>query len=317
MIYTLTLNPAIDYVMTLPDFHEGAVNRSSHDELFFGGKGVNVSIILNRLGVPSTALGFTAGFTGQAIEQGLSDQGIIADFIRLPKGNSRINVKLRSRQETELNGQGPLVTQDDLQQLFQKLNNVQSDDVLVLAGSVPSSLPNDIYEQILSRLSGRGILFAVDAAGSLLTNALNYRPFLIKPNHIELGEIFGRSITDPQQAAKYAAELQKQGAVNVLVSMAEQGCILLDETGTVTPMKAPAGAVINSVGAGDSSLAGFIAGYLRYKDYPCALALATAAGSATAFSEDLADKELIFRLFEETALLNGVRYDPKKNQKHP
>ena len=316
MIYTLTLNPAIDYVMTLPDFREGAVNRSSREEIFFGGKGVNVSIILNRLGVPSAALGFTAGFTGQAIEQGLSSQGITADFIRLPVGNSRINVKLKSERETEINGQGPPVTQDDLQRLFEKLNIVQSGDILVIAGSVPSSLPGDIYRQILSRLSGRGILFAVDAAGSLLTNVLKYRPFLIKPNHIELGEIFDTEITSPQQAAKYAAELQKQGAANVLVSMAEQGCILLDENGTVTPMKAPSGSAVNSVGAGDSALAGFIAGWLRYGDYPCALALATAAGSATAFSEDLADKELILRLFEETALLNGLRYEPKKKQKH-
>lgn len=305
MIYTLTLNPAIDYVMTLTNFNEGAVNRSTEEELFFGGKGINVSIILNRLGIPSTALGFTAGFTGAAIEQGLSSQGISTDFVCLPSGNSRINVKLKAAQETEINGSGPSISKNNLEQLFQKLNNVQSGDFLILAGSVPNSLPNDIYEQILSRLTGRGILFAVDAAGTLLTGTLKYRPFLIKPNHIELGELFHTEITTPQQAAKYAAELQKQGAVNVLVSMAEQGCILVDEKGTITPMKAPAGRVINSVGAGDSTLAGFLAGYLRRNDYTYALALATAAGSATAFSKDLADKELIHRFLEEVTILNS------------
>ena len=307
MIYTLTLNPAIDYVVTLPGFCEGAVNRSTEEEMFFGGKGINVSIILKRLGISSTALGFTAGFTGEAIEQGLSEQGIAADFIRLARGNSRINVKLRYQHETEINGSGPSVSQTDLHRLFQKMNAIQSGDILVLAGSVPNSLPSDIYEQILSHLSDKGILFAVDAAGNLLTNVLKYRPFLIKPNHIELGEIFHTEITNPQQAAKYAAELQKQGAVNVLVSMAEQGCVLLDEKGTVTAVKAPTGTVINSVGAGDSMLAGFIAGYLNRSDYVYALALGTAAGSATAFSKDLADKELIEHLLEAVICLNGFQ----------
>lgn len=307
MIYTLTLNPAIDYVMTLPDFCEGAVNRSTEEEIFFGGKGINVSIILNRLGISSTALGFTAGFTGEAIEQGLSEQGIAADFIRLASGNSRINVKLRYQHETEINGSGPSVSQTDLDRLFQKMNAIQSGDILVLAGSVPNSLPSDIYEQILSHLYDKGILFAVDAAGNLLTNVLKYRPFLIKPNHIELGEIFRTEITNPQQAVKYATELQRQGAVNVLVSMAEQGCVLLDEKGNVTAVKAPTGTVINSVGAGDSMLAGFIAGYLNRSDYAYALALGTAAGSATAFSKDLADKELIECLLKAVTLLNGLQ----------
>ena len=307
MIYTLTLNPAIDYVVTLPGFCEGTVNRSTEEEMFFGGKGINVSIILKRLGISSTALGFTAGFTGEAIEQGLSEQGIAADFIRLAKGNSRINVKLRYQHETEINGSGPSVSQTDLHRLFQKMNAIQSGDILVLAGSVPNSLPSDIYERILSHLSDKGILFAVDAAGNLLTNVLKYRPFLIKPNHIELGEIFHTEITNPQQAAKYAAELQRQGAVNVLISMAEQGCVLLDEKGIVTAVKAPTGTVINSVGAGDSMLAGFIAGYLNRSDYAYALALGTAAGSATAFSKDLADKEIIEHLLEAVIRLNGFQ----------
>lgn len=309
MIYTVTLNPAIDYVMTLPDFKEGSVNRSAHEEIFFGGKGINVSIILNRLGVSSTALGFTAGFTGEAIEQGLSAQGITTDFIRLASGNSRINIKLKANRETEINAGGPSISQSDLDRLFHRLNAVQQDDILILAGSIPSSLPNDTYEQILSHLSGKNVLFAVDAAGPLLTSVLKYRPFLIKPNHIELGDIFSAEITTPDQAAKYAAELQKQGARNVLVSMAAQGSVLLDEKGTVTAMKAPSGIAVNSVGAGDSMLAGFIAGYLRRNDYAYdayPLALATAAGSATAFSEGLADKELIYRLLEEVVLLNGT-----------
>ena len=299
MIYTVTLNPAIDYVMTLPCFKEGTVNRSANEEIFFGGKGINVSVILNRLGVPSTALGFTAGFTGAAIEQGLSVEGISTDFVRLSAGNSRINVKLNSVQETEINGQGPVITEDDLRRLFQKLETLREGDVLILAGSVPSTLPNDIYEQILSRLSDRGILFVVDAAGDLLTNVLKYRPFLIKPNHIELGEIFDTEITSFEQAAEYARELQMQGAGNVLVSMGSQGAVLLDENGAVTPMKAPKGTAVNTVGAGDSMLAGFVAGYLDGGDYSHALSLATAAGAATAFSKGLAEKELIYRLLGE------------------
>ena len=305
MIYTVTLNPAIDYVMTLPGFKEGAVNRSSAEEIFIGGKGVNVSTILNRLGVSTTALGFTAGFTGEVIEQSLSAQGITADFVRLAAGNSRINVKLRSQQETEINGQGPSVSPQELEQLFKKLNAIQPGDILVLAGSVPSSLPDDIYEQILSRLSHKAVLFAADAAGTLLTNVLKYRPFLIKPNHIELGEIFDTQITSPDQAAEYAQELQKQGAKNVLVSMAEQGSVLLDETGSAAVMKAPSGKAVNSVGAGDSMLAGFLAGYIQRKDHGYAHALATAAGTATALSEGLADKELIYRILEEVYILNG------------
>ena len=306
MIYTLTLNPAIDYVMTLPDFREGAVNRSAEEEIFFGGKGINVSIILNRLGIPSTALGFTAGFTGEAIEQGLSAQGISADFIRLQSGNSRINVKLRSSRETEINGQGPYISTADLQQLFNKLNSVQSGDFLILAGSIPSTLPDDIYEQILSLLCKKDVLFAVDAAGALLTSALKYRPFLIKPNHIELGDIFGVQITTTEQAAAYAAELQKQGAKNVLVSMAAQGSVLIDENGTALALKAPEGKAVNSVGAGDSMLAGFIAGFTRRRNYSYAHALGTAAGSATAFSKGLAEKEDICRLLEEVERLNGI-----------
>ena len=299
MIYTVTLNPAIDYVMTLPCFKEGTVNRSANEEIFFGGKGINVSVILNRLGVPSTALGFTAGFTGAAIEQGLSVEGISTDFVRLSAGNSRINVKLNSVHETEINGQGPVITDDDLRLLFHKLETLREGDVLILAGSVPSTLPNDIYEQILSRLSDRGILFVVDAAGDLLTNVLKYRPFLIKPNHIELGEIFDTEITSFEQAAEYARELQMQGAGNVLVSMGSQGAVLLDENGAVIPMKAPKGTAVNTVGAGDSMLAGFVAGYLDGGDYSHALSLATAAGAATAFSKGLAEKELIYRLLGE------------------
>ena len=306
MIYTLTLNPAIDYVMTLPDFREGAVNRSSSEEIFFGGKGINVSIILNRLGIPSTALGFTAGFTGEAIEQGLSAQGIIADFIRLSNGNSRINIKLKSSRETEINGQGPSISPSDIQRLFYKLNSVQSGDILIIAGSIPTSLPENIYEQILSHLCRKDVLFAVDAAGELLTSVLKYRPFLIKPNHIELGDIFGVQITTPDQAAVYAVKLQKQGAKNVLVSMAAQGSVLLDENGIVLTLKAPAGKAVNSVGAGDSMLAGFIAGFTERQNYSYAHALGTAAGSATAFSKGLAEKEDICRLLEETRRLNGI-----------
>ena len=298
MIYTVTFNPAIDYVVHIDGMELGKVNRSSREEIYFGGKGINVSVVLAQLGVVSKAMGFTAGFTGKAIEQGVCYMGIEADFVRLDRGNSRINVKIRSAEETEINGQGPDIDDAALKKLFDKIDRLTDGDTLILAGSIPKSLPSDTYERILEMLSDRAVKTVVDATGDLLINVLKYSPFLIKPNDHELGEIFGAEITTHEEAAEYAAKLQKMGARNVLVSMAEKGAVLLDERGNVHKCGACKGAVRNSVGAGDSMLAGFIAGYAKGgTEY--ALKLGTACGGATAFSDGLAKKEQIYELLDQ------------------
>ncbi len=298
MVYTVTFNPAIDYVVHTGKMLLGSVNRSVSEEMYFGGKGINVSIVLAELGVPSKALGFTAGFTGEAIEQGVRAMGIDADFVRLSEGNSRINVKIKAEEETELNGQGPHIGEDALAELFAKLDRLQDGDTLILAGSIPSSLPSDIYEKILQRLSDRKIKAVVDATKDLLFNVLKYRPFLIKPNNHELGEMFGTALTSDSEIAEYAAKLQDMGARNVLVSMAGDGAILLDENGRLHRCGVCKGKVKNSVGAGDSMVAGFTAGSLD-GDYEYALRLGTACGGATAFSDGLAKKELIYELLKQ------------------
>lgn len=284
--------------MKLDTMHTGSVNRSEKEEIYFGGKGINVSVVLKQLGVESTAIGFSAGFTGKAIEDGINAQGVKTDFVRLEKGNSRINVKIKAEKETELNGQGPEISKNALNQLFKKLESLKTDDILILAGSIPNTLPSDIYEKILEKLSGKGIHFVVDATKELLKNVLKYKPFLIKPNNHELGEIFGKTLETNDDIIKYAKELQKMGAQNVLVSMAGDGSILIDETGNIHIMGVPEGIVVNSVGAGDSMVAGFVAGYLDKKDYDHALKLGTASGSATAFSSGLAQKDDIYKLLK-------------------
>ena len=299
MIYTVTFNPAIDYVMNVPGLVPGEVNRSKEEYVFFGGKGINVSLVLRELGRDSTALGFIAGFTGDAIRRGVEDAGVKSDFIRLENGLSRINVKIKASTETDLNGKGPDISEKDLQSLFEKLDTLKDGDILVLAGSIPPDLPENIYETILARLSDKNITFVVDATGDLLKNVLVYKPFLIKPNHHELGEIFGKTLKNTDEIAHYAKEMQKMGARNVLVSMAANGALLVDETGRVHIIGTAKGKAVNSVGAGDSMVAGFLAGYLEKNDYSYALALGSAAGSATAFSEGLANKELVFRLLNE------------------
>lgn len=299
MIYTVTFNPAIDYVMNVPGLVPGEVNRSKEEYVFFGGKGINVSLVLRELGRDSTALGFIAGFTGDAIRRGVEDAGVKSDFIRLENGLSRINVKIKASTETDLNGKGPDISEKDLQSLFEKLDTLKNGDILVLAGSIPPDLPENIYETILARLSDKNITFVVDATGDLLKNVLVYKPFLIKPNHHELGEIFGKTLKNTDEIAHYAKKMQKMGARNVLVSMAANGALLVDETGRVHIIGTAKGKAVNSVGAGDSMVAGFLAGYLEKNDYSYALALGSAAGSATAFSEGLANKELIFRLLNE------------------
>ncbi len=297
MIYTVTFNPAVDYVVRAEKIISGEVNRSDSEVIYFGGKGINVSLVLAQLGIKSRALGFVAGFTGSAIEQGVREAGVETDFVHLEKGFSRINVKIKASEETEINGQGPDISEQALSQLYKKLDALTENDTLVLAGSVPKTLPSDIYENILARLSAKGVRFVVDASGQLLMNVLKYRPFLIKPNDKELSEMFGVQFKDADQIAEYAEKLRIMGAQNVLVSMAGDGALLVDENGSVHSCGVCKGTVKNSVGAGDSMVAGFIAGYDKGCDY--ALKLGTACGGATAFSDGLAQRDEIKRLFEE------------------
>ena len=271
MIYTVTFNPAIDYVVRMDQFILDTVNRTTAEEIYYGGKGINVSTVLKELGQDSVALGFIAGFTGNEIAQGLKKQGIQTDFICLKEGMSRINVKIKAQQETEINGQGPHIDAQALEALFQKLDLLQKDDVLILAGSIPSSMPEDSYEQIMKRMDGKGILTVVDATKNLLVNVLKYHPFLVKPNNYELGEIFQTVLKTSDEIVEAAKKLQQMGARNVLISMAGDGAILVAENGEIHQIGVPKGTVQNSVGAGDSMVAGFIAGYLEKIDYLYAL----------------------------------------------
>lgn len=298
MVYTVTFNPAVDYIVHTKSLVAGATNRSDSEEIYFGGKGINVSIVLSELGIRSRALGFVAGFTGDAIEKGVAAKGIDTDFVHLPEGFSRINVKIKSGEETELNGQGPKITDSAISELFEKLDELNEGDTLVLAGSIPSSLPSDIYERILERLSGRNIRAVVDATKDLLVNVLKYKPFLIKPNNFELGEIFNVELKTTEDIVKYAGKLREMGAQNVLISMAGDGAVLLDENGSTHVCGVCRGTVRNSVGAGDSMVAGFIAG-CENGDYDYALKLGTASGGATAFSDGLAQADLIYELLEQ------------------
>ncbi len=299
MIYTITFNPAVDYVIKLDNLTVGQVNRTSNEEIYFGGKGINVSCVLKELGIESKALGFVAGFTGDALEEDLKLHGIDTDFIHLSEGNTRINIKIKADKETEINGQGPVIDRAAIEKLFQKLDMLEQGDMLILAGSIPKTMPGDIYEKILERLQNKGIKFIVDATKELLLNVLKYNPFLIKPNNFELEEIFGTEIKTDEEIIIYAKKLQQMGAVNVLVSMAGDGSILVDENGNVNKMGICSGEVINSVGAGDSMVAGFAAGHITKNDYAFAHKLGTACGGATAFSSGLAQKELIDKLLEE------------------
>ena len=299
MIYTITFNPAIDYLLYVPELKAGSVLRSEKEKLFCGGKGINVSLVLQELGIESTAMGFVAGFTGNAIEHALRGGGINTDFVHLKSGFTRINVKIRSYCETDINGQGPEITNDDIKILFKKLDGLKTGDTLVLAGSIPNTLSPDIYERIMGMLIERGVRFVVDATKDLLLNSLKYRPFLIKPNNDELGEIFGVRIDTPDDATKYAGKLREMGAVNVLVSMGSKGAVLLDENNKKHYFGIVGGKVVNTVGAGDSMVAGFIAGYLQKGDYENALKLGSAAGGATACHEGLAKKDEILELLND------------------
>ena len=292
MIYTVTFNPSLDYVVQVDDFAVGEINRTRTESIYPGGKGINVSLVLQNLGLPSVALGFTAGFSGAEIERLLQEAGCRCDFIAVKEGYSRINTKIISGAETALNGQGPQLSEAELAALFNKLRRLTQDDVLVLAGSIPASLPNNIYEQILELLQPVGTRVVVDATGDLLLKVLKYRPFLIKPNHEELGEFFGRGpLLTEEEILAAAQRLQQQGARNVLVSRGANGALLLDENGKLHKQASPKGTLVNSVGAGDSMVAGFLAGYLQTQDYDAALRLGVAAGSASAFKAWLATRE--------------------------
>lgn len=291
MIYTVTFNPSLDYIVTVRDFKPGMVNRTCEEIMFPGGKGINVSIVLKNLGMDSTILGFTAGFTGEEIRRRVTEMGCKEELIPISAGLSRINVKLRSNEESEINGMGPVIGDEAVKALFEKLDTLQEGDVLVLAGSIPSSMPETMYSDIMKFLQGKGVMVAVDATRDLLVNVLPYHPFVIKPNNHELGEIFQVTLKDKDDVVTYAKKLQEKGARNVLVSMAGDGAVLVAEDGAVYKSEAPRGKVVNSVGAGDSMVAGFLYGYLTSGDYKTAFKTGISCGSASAFSENLATKK--------------------------
>lgn len=301
MIYTVTFNPALDYIVRLDSFTTGEINRVKFEQVLGGGKGINVSIVLQNLGHESTALGFLAGFTGKEIIRQLEGFGCKSDFVELPEGFSRINVKVKADCETEINGQGPNITAEAQAQLFEKLDKLQSGDTLVLAGSIPNTLPDDIYQRIMGRLEDRGINIVVDATKQLLMKVLPYKPFMIKPNNHELGEMFGVVLKTKEEIITYAKKLQDMGARNVLISMAGDGAMLLTEDGQVYQSPAPKGTLVNSVGAGDSMVAGFICGYMETGSLEDAFFMGVATGSASAFSENLATRA------EADALLKTIR----------
>ena len=298
MIYTVTFNPSLDYIVSVDNFTLGKVNRTTDELMFPGGKGINVSMVLKNLGYDSVALGFMAGFTGNEIIRMLDERGVISDFIHVEKGLSRINVKLRSNEESEINGQGPAIDADAISRLYGKLDKLQDGDVLVLAGSIPDVMSRNTYMDIMKRLNGRGVKVVVDATKDLLVNVLEYKPFLVKPNNHELGEIYGVTLNTRDEVVPYAKRMQEAGARNVLISMAGEGAVLLDEQGEVHMSEAPKGKVVNSVGAGDSMVGGFIAGYLESGNYEEAFYMGLCTGSASAFSENLATKAEVIKLRE-------------------
>ena len=299
MIYTVTFNPSLDYIVDVDDFKTGRVNRTSQEIIYPGGKGINVSIVLKNLGYDSVALGFSAGFVGNEIERQLDKKGVNTDFIKVENGVSRINVKLRSNEETEINGQGPEIKQADIDSLFKKLDALTSEDILVLAGSIPSIMPASMYMDIMEYVKNKNMKVVVDATRDLLTKVLPYKPFMIKPNNHELGEIFGVEITTKDDVVMYAKKLQEMGARNVLVSMAKDGAVLVTEDNKEYRAEAPKGILKNSVGAGDSMVAGFIYGYLSSHDYENAFKYGVCTGSASAFSEELATKDEVESLIKK------------------
>ena len=298
MIYTVTFNPSLDYIVSMKDFQMGKTNRTCAEQMLPGGKGINVSTVLQNLGIETVALGFTAGFTGEEILKKMKGIGFHCDFIQIKNGFSRINIKMKDFDGTEINGQGPSISKQDIDRLMEKLDQLKEGDLLVLAGSIPESMPDSIYHDILAHLSGRGIRFVVDATKNLLLNVLEYHPFLIKPNNHELGEIFDVTLTTREEVIPYAKKLQEKGARNVLVSMAGEGAVLAAENGEVFMQPAPKGKLVNAVGAGDSMVAGFVAGWAQKQDYRHAFHMGISAGSASAYSDLLATKEEIYKIYD-------------------
>lgn len=290
MIFTVTFNPSLDYIVRVDEMRLGTINRTNYEQLLPGGKGINVSIVLGNLGHPSRALGFSAGVTGVALEKLLADAGVDADLVHVKEGFTRINAKVKAVEETELNGQGPRIAPEDVDALFSKLDVLGQDDTLVISGSVPNTLPSDMYEQVMKRLAGHGVRIVVDAERDLLTRVLPYRPFLVKPNNHELGDIFGVTLKTRDEVVPYARRMQEMGAQNVLVSMAGEGGVLVAADGQVYQSPAAKGTVVNSVGAGDSCVAGFLAGLMETGSFQTAFRMGLAAGSASAFSDHLATR---------------------------
>ena len=301
MVYTVTFNPSLDYIVGVDEFKTGKVNRTAEELILPGGKGINVSTILMNLGIDSTAFGFAAGFTGEEIIREVEAMGIRSDFIKIDSGISRINLKLKNIDGTEINGSGPEISEEKIEELLRKLDILGEGDILVLAGSIPASMPADMYSTIMERLQHKNVTFIVDATKDLLINVLKYKPFLIKPNNHELGELFDVKLTTREEVIPYGKKLQKQGARNVLISMAGEGAVLVAEDGSVYEAPAPKGTLVNAVGAGDSMVAGFTAGWIEKKDYRHAFYMGVSAGSASAFSEYLATKEEIMDLYEKVS----------------
>ena len=299
MIYTVTFNPSLDYIVSVENFQLGLTNRTSSELMLPGGKGVNVSTVLMNLGIENTALGFAAGFVGDEIVRQMEEMGVQNGFIRIEEGVSRINLKLKSIDGTEINGQGPVISPEHVEELMKQLDRLGEGDVLFLSGSIPSSMPDDAYQKIMERLDGRGVQIVVDATKDLLLNVLEYHPFLIKPNNHELGEIFGVEPKTREEVIPYAKKLQEKGAVNVLVFMAGEGAVLIDANEDVHMAPAPKGMLVNGVGAGDSMVAGFMAGWLEKQDYEHAFCMGVSAGSASAFSEHLATKAEIEAVYQQ------------------
>lgn len=305
MIYTVTFNPSLDYIVSVKDFKLGLTNRTDSELMLPGGKGINVSIVLKNLGIDNTALGFVAGFTGEEVVKRLEKLGVKNGFLEIPEGFTRINVKLKSIDGTEINGQGPYIGEDKMEKLLMKLDELGEKDVLFLSGSIPASMPDDTYQKIMERLKDKGVLISVDATQELLLKVLPYHPFLIKPNNHELGEIFGVELRTRESVVPYGKKLQAMGAENVLISMAGEGAVLIASDGQVYDTPAPKGILKNGVGAGDSMVAGFMAGWLERKEYRHAFYMGVAAGSASAFSEQLAVKEEIDQVYEQVVKTAG------------
>lgn len=297
MVYTVTMNPSLDYIVSVEDFKLGLTNRTTEELMLPGGKGINVSIVLSNLGIENSAIYFSAGFVGDEITRRVRESGIKAEEIRISEGCSRINLKLKSIDGTEINGMGPSISGENILELYRKLDDIKEGDTLVLAGSIPSTMPETVYSDIMERLSGRGIRIVVDATRDLLLNVLKYKPFLIKPNNHELGEIFGVELRTRESVVPYAKKLIDMGAENVIVSMAGEGAVFVSSDGQVYMREAPKGKLVNAVGAGDSMVAGFVAGYIEKGDLLHAFKMGLSTGSASAFSEFLATKEEVMKVY--------------------